>query len=109
MTIAINALDLFLLDERDKLPVSDKLLADFANSESPKVWIIKDRPDTQAIILDGPAANDLERLQELIADLQTALGPAYLGRPIRVYQRGFRGSWKEMKPGDLIGAQLRLL
>ena len=50
------------------------------------------------VILNGPAANDLERVEALITFLQTSLGPRQLHRRIRCYRQGPRGGWREVRP-----------
>lgn len=108
--IAINVTDLSLLKSQG-CPIAI-LLQDFADGNSPTVIIDKNRMDTGAVILDGPAAHDMERVRALIELLHGIFGEQRIGRPVRVYQQGKRGGWRKIKPGDLVvaadAAQLRL-
>lgn len=60
--------------------------------------IDRDRFDTDAVLLNGPAANDAERADALIEFLQISLGPRKLGRRVRCYAQGQRGGWAEIIP-----------
>jgi hypothetical protein len=109
--IAVNVTDLTLLKAKG-CPVAI-LLKDFANEHSPTVQIDKAQIDSGALLLDGPAAHDIKRLQALVELLHGVFGKQKIGRPVRVYQQGPRGGWRKVKPGDLVltadAAQLRLL
>jgi len=109
--IAVNLVDLELLDSKSGAPMTAMLLADFVGGDPPTVWVDKSRMDSAAVILDGPAASEPNRLLGLIELLQTVLGPRKIGRKVRVYQKGPRGGWKQVKSEDLEHsdvAQLRL-
>ena len=96
---AINICDLTDLKSSSPISMIDVLLHDFIPAyNQDTVAINRNRLDTDAVILNGPAANDLERVQALIAFLQTSLGPRQLGRRIRCYRQGPRGGWREVRP-----------
>lgn len=54
--------------------------------------------DEGAVVLNGPAAKDEKRLNAFVELLQTVIGPRKLGRRVRCYEEGQRGSWKEIVP-----------
>jgi len=97
--IAVNVCDLDALVPRGGgfNPVA-LLLRDFCTKDSPTVTPDKDRWDSAAIILDGPAAQDQERLEAVVAVLQTIMGPRKLNRRVRCYREGPRGGWPEIRP-----------
>ena len=97
--IAINVCDLDALVPRNGgfNPIS-LLLRDFCSPDSPTVVPNKDRFDSAAIILDGPAAGDQERLGAVMDLLQTVIGPRKLNRRVRCYREGPRGGWPEIRP-----------
>ena len=78
--VAINVCDLDALVPRGAgfNPVA-LLLRDFCTADSPTVTPDKDRWDSAAVVLDGPAAQDEERLEALVELLQTSIGPRKLG------------------------------
>lgn len=76
-------------------PVS-LLMSDYMDRWSPMVDI-DTRFDSTAVILDGPAAGDPERVTALIDLLQTVLGPRKLRRRVRCYREGPRGGWSEIR------------
>ncbi len=94
--VAVNICD---LDECNSRAASFSmvgiLLAEFCSQDSPTFFVDKNMVDTGAIILDGPAAQDQERLVALVELLQTVIGPRKIGRRIRVYVQGPKGGWKE--------------
>ena len=97
--IAINVCDLDLLVPRDGAfnPVA-LLLRDFCSKNSPTVIPDQNRWDSAAVILDGPAAQDQERLDAVVDLLQTVIGPRKIRRRVRCYREGPRGGWPEIKP-----------
>ena len=96
---AINICDLTDLKSSGPISMIGVLLHDFIPAyNQDTVAINRNRLDTDAVILNGPAANDLERVQALIAFLQTSLGPRQLHRRIRCYRQGPRGGWREVRP-----------
>jgi hypothetical protein len=97
--IAVNVCDLDAMVPRGGglNPVA-LLLADFCTADSPTVEPDKNRWDSAAVVLDGPAARDPERLEAVVAVLQTIMGPRKIGRRVRCYREGPRGGWPEIKP-----------
>ena len=96
---AVNICDLTELRGFNSVSLVGLLLQDFVPVYSQDTVVIdRNRMDTDAVVLNGPAANDLERVQALIAFLQTSLGPRQLGRRIRCYRQGPRGGWREVRP-----------
>ena len=95
---AVNICDLTELKGFSSISLVSLLLQDFVPAYNQNtVTINRNRMDTDAAILNGPAANDLERVEALIAFLQTSLGPRQLHRRIRCYRQGPRGGWREVK------------
>ena len=96
---AVNVSDLTALKRTQPISIVGMLLAGFIPPYNLST-IIADphRLDTDAVLLNGPAANDLERVQALIVFLQTSLGPRQLHRRIRCYRQGPRGGWSEVRP-----------
>lgn len=94
--IAVNLADL------TELPtfISQCLLQDFTTKDSPTVYVDKKVWDEVAIILDGPASQDKERLRFLVEILLTT-GSQKLKRPFRIYAQGPRNGWKKFKKEDL--------
>lgn len=76
------------------------LFADFATKDSPTVRVNKSLLDTTAVVLDGTAAQDAERVETLIVLLQTVIGPRRMGRRVRCYREGPRGGWQEIRPKE---------
>lgn len=97
--VAINVCDLDALVPRNGgfNPVA-LLLRDFCSKDSPTVVPNQDRFDSAAIILDGPAVQDQERVDAVVELLQTVIGPRKMGRRVRCYREGPRGGWPEIKP-----------
>ena len=96
---AINIYDLTDLKSSGPISIVGMLLRGFIPAYNQDTVVInRNRFDTDAVILNGPAANDLERVEALIAFLQTSLGPRQLHRRIRCYRQGPRGGWREVKP-----------
>ena len=96
---AVNICDLTELRGFNSISLVGLLLHDFIPAYNQDTVVInRNRMDTDAMILNGPAANDLERVEALIAFLQTSLGPRQLHRRIRCYRQGPRGGWREIRP-----------
>ena len=96
---AVNISDLTELKSVGSISIVGLLLGGFVRPyEQSHVAIDRNRLDTDAVVLNGPAANDLERVEALIAFLQTSLGPRQLHRRIRCYRQGPRGGWSEVRP-----------
>jgi len=97
--IAINVCDLDALVPRNGgfNPIAT-LLHDFCSKDSPTVIPQQDRWDSAAIILDGPAAQDQERVDAVVELLQTVIGPRKMNRRVRCYREGPRGGWPEIRP-----------
>ena len=97
--IAINVCDLDALVPRGGgfNPIA-LLLRDFCTKDSPTVVPDRDRFDSAAIILDGPAAQDQERVDAVVELLQTVIGPRKMNRRVRCYREGPRGGWPEIRP-----------
>lgn len=70
------------------------LLKDFV-SDDPQTVRVGDEVDADAVVLDGPAASDQERVTALLWLLQHSVGPRKIGRRVRCYVKGPRGAWKE--------------
>jgi len=96
--VAVNLCDLSDLDRASAINPVSILLHGFCDEASPTVQTDKKLIDTYAVILDGPAAQDEERLDALVDVLQTIIGPRKLGRRVRCYQQGPRGGWSEIRP-----------
>ena len=58
----------------------------------------KNRWDSAAVVLDGPAASDQQRLDAVVELLQTVIGPRKINRRVRCYREGPRGGWPEIRP-----------
>ena len=99
--IAVNVCDLDALVPRGGgfNPVA-MLLRDFCTKDSPTVIPNRNRWDSTAIVLDGPAAQDATRLDAVVELLQTVIGPRKLGRRVRCYHEGPRGGWPEIRPKE---------
>ena len=97
--IAINVCDLDALVPRGNgfNPIA-LLLSDFCSKDSPTVMPDKNRWDSAAVVLDGPAASDQERLDAVVELLQTVIGPRKIHRRVRCYREGPRGGWPEIRP-----------
>ena len=96
--IAINVCDLDALTPRNGFNPIALLLKDFCSKDSPTVMPNQDRWDSAAVVLDGPAAKDQERVDAVVDLLQTVMGPRKLNRRVRCYREGPRGGWPEIKP-----------
>ena len=96
--IAINVCDLDLLVPRNGFNPVALLLRDFCSPDSPTVMPNQNRWDSAAVVLDGPAAQDQERLDAVVELLQTVIGPRKIHRRVRCYREGPRGGWPEIKP-----------
>jgi len=94
--VAIQIDDLLSLQETGRLPFG-MLMADFISTTSPTVTVDKDAFDGVAVVCDGPAASDDERLAGLVDLLMTVLGPRKLKRRVRIYQQGSQGGWRELR------------
>ena len=97
--VAVNICDLDAVNNRVGVSVVALLLSDFASKHSPRVETDPSRFDGDAVILDGPAARDPERLEAVVKLLQTVIGPRRIGRRVRCYREGPRGGWPEIRPG----------
>ena len=96
---AVNICDLTELRGFNSVSLVGLLLQDFVPAyNQDTVAISRNRLDTDAVILNGPAASDEKRVKSLIAFLQTSLGPRQLHRRIRCYRQGPRGGWREVRP-----------
>ena len=96
---AINLCDLSELTGLESLGgVAAILLHDFADHTSLTITADKRMIDTGAVVLDGQASLDQERVTGLIELLQTIVGPLKIGRRIRAYKQGPRGGWLEIRP-----------
>lgn len=52
--------------------------------------------DEDAVVLDGPATYDDDRMNACIDLLLGIIGQRTLGRKFRVYKRGTRGGWTKL-------------
>lgn len=97
---AINIADLDELGAAGGDTLIQMLLAGvLCSADSPHVWIDPNRFDTGAVVLDGPAVADEERVLAAIEVLQL-ISKRLMGRPIRCYKRGPRGGWGKVKLSD---------
>jgi len=99
--IAINICDLDALTPRSQpgnFNPTAMLLLDYCTEHSPTVYPDKNRWDSAAVVLDGPASRDEERTTALVNLLQTVLGPRKIGRRVRCYKEGPPGGWSEIRP-----------
>ena len=97
--VAVNLCDLDeLTPRRAGLNPVALLMGDFCSARSPTVIPDKNRFDSTAVVLDGPASLDGERVDALVELLQTVLGPRKIGRRVRCYREGPRGGWREIRP-----------
>jgi len=72
------------------------LLADFINKDNPTLALVeKDAGDGYAVVLDGPASDNPERLSACIEVLKR-IGQMKLGRKIRIYEQGPQGAWRRI-------------
>jgi hypothetical protein len=72
------------------------LLADFIKKDDPTLVLVeKDMVDGYAVVFDGPAAQDPERLTACI-ELLKRIGKMRLGREVRIYEQGPRGGWRKI-------------
>jgi hypothetical protein len=95
---AVNICDLDECNPRNTtLSIVGLLLADFCTAESLH-FFLNDKVDSGVVVLDGPAAQDEERLNALIELLQTVVGPRKIKRRVRCYKQGPRGGWNEVRP-----------
>jgi hypothetical protein len=95
--IAVNVADLTLLrQDVGSFNTVALLLGDFFSEGSPTVEP-NSRWDSSAVVLDGPAAQNPERLEAVVELLQTVLGPRKIGRRVRCYREGPRGGWSEIR------------
>ena len=92
---AVNLSDLTALAQ-DNPFTTQILLADFMDQASPHIVTNKNRFDENAIIIDGPASYDRERLEAFITLLMCIIGPRKLKRPIRCYRQGPKGGWRRI-------------
>ncbi|MFH1740949.1 MAG: hypothetical protein ABIH23_18255 [bacterium] len=99
MRTAINIADLDQVNPRTGLNFVALLLRDFVTDHPPQVpYRNSDRWDEAAVILDGPATEDEQRVNALIELLQTVIGPRKMGRRVRCYREGPKGGWSEIRP-----------
>lgn len=94
--IAVSLSDLTSLNQGG-FSVTAILLHDFVSDDPKTVWVDRKYVDTEAVILDGPATADPDRLTALVELLQTVLGPRKLKRRVRCYEQGKRGGWREIR------------
>jgi len=98
--IAVNVCDLTeLVPKKSEAfnPVA-LLMRNFCSESSTRTEPMGRRWDAIGVVLDGPAAQDKERVEALVKLLQTSLGPRYMGRRVRCYREGSRGGWSEIRP-----------
>jgi hypothetical protein len=95
---AVNVADLSGLDKAGPLSMASLLLVDFVGKPLASVCIDRTRFDTDAVVLDGPAGADIERVEALVKFLQTVVGPKFLHRRVRCYRQGSQGGWREIRP-----------
>ena len=95
-TYAVNVLDLTRLPEI----TVQLLLKDYASPDSPIVDAEPGRIDGMAVVLDGPAARERQRVEALV-DLLLGVFSKRAGAPIRVYQQGPRGGWRRVRRGEV--------
>jgi hypothetical protein len=98
-TVAIQIDDLLSLQETGRLPFG-MLMADFISTTSPTVTVDKDAFDGVAVVCDGPAASDPQRVEGLVDLLITTLGPRKLKRRVRCFQQGSKGGWSPIRKMD---------
>jgi hypothetical protein len=99
--VAIQVSDLLSLKQTGALPFG-MLMAPFISTSSALATVNGDAFDGFAVVVDGPAAGDDERVAGLVELLMTVLGPQKLGRRCRCYQQGSQGGWRELRrPEDL--------
>jgi hypothetical protein len=98
MNIALNICDLDSISRESRLIVPI-LLREFCDEASPVTRNQKQQIDDAAIILDGPASHDTERVISLVDLLQTSIGPRKIGRRVRCYYQNRAGNWTEIRPG----------
>jgi hypothetical protein len=92
---AVRISDLMqLCEDGGAFPVR-ALLADFVKKNPTLALVEKDAVDGYAVVLDGPAAQDHERLSACISLLRK-IGRMKLGRELRVYELGPRGGWRKI-------------
>lgn len=93
---AVRISDLIELCEGNgAFPVS-ALLADFVKRDSPTLALVEEGAvDGYAVVLDGQAAQDPERLSACI-ELLRKIGRIKLGREPRIYEMGPRGGWRRL-------------
>ena len=89
---AVNVLDLTLLPRL----IVQLLLTDFASEGYRIVDVERGRLDGMAVVLNGPAAQDPQRVAALV-DLLVTTVSRRAGRPIRVYRQGPRGGWTRVR------------
>ena len=95
---AINLCDLDAINDRNTVfSMVALLLRDFCTKDSPTCLPDRNRFDSAGIILDGPAAEDEERVQAVVELLQTVIGPRKIKRRVRCYREGPRGGWSEIR------------
>lgn len=89
---AVNIADLIAID----VPFGPMfLLKDFVDSNNlVAVRTDKQQLDSAAVVLNGPAAEDEERLVAMLQLLQHSLGPRKIRRRVRCYVQGARGGWR---------------
>ena len=94
--VAIQVSDLLSLKQTGSLPFG-MLMADFISTSSALAVVNRGAFDGFAVVLDGPAAGDDERVAGLVELLMTVLGPQKLKRRVRIYQQGSQGGWRELR------------
>jgi hypothetical protein len=94
--VAIQVSDLLSLRQTGALPFG-MLIAPFISTASPMAVVNGDAFDGFAVVVDGPAAGEDERVAGLVELLMTVLGPQKLKRRVRIYQQGSQGGWRELR------------
>ena len=90
--VAVNICDLDEYRGKSTILVIQLLLQDFVEHPLISVDAEPGMVDGMAIALNGPAANDQQRLNALVEYLHW-IGRRKIRRPIRCYRQGKRGGW----------------
>lgn len=93
MATALNIADLTYVD-RTMLAM---LARDFCSSDSPTVEVEPGKVDGYAVLLDGPGAEDPERVEAFVDTLRRWAAKAGMRYPLRVYEQGPRGGWRKAR------------
>jgi len=94
--VAIQVSDLLSLRQTGALPFG-LLIAPFIGTGSALAVVNGDAFDGFAVVVDGPAAGNDERVAGLGELLMTVLGPQKLKRRVRIYHQGSQGGWRELR------------